>query len=70
MLTIKLDPRAFAHRTEIVEFLENEVRELALHIEYRIVEADFNSVDFSKDEIFAARVFDALVRAVDKTGGV
>lgn len=69
MLTIKLNTQAFAHKDQIVAFLEDEIRELATSIDYNIVEDDFNGVDYPQNEIFASKVYSVLTRAIDEIIG-
>lgn len=69
MLTITLSKEEFAHKDFIVEFLEDEIRDLALSIDYRIVEGEGASVDYPQDELFASKVFSVLNRAIDTANG-
>lgn len=69
MLTITLNKKDFAHKDFIVDFLENEIRDLALSIDYKIVEGEGASVDYPHDEIFASKVFSVLNRAIDTLNG-
>lgn len=69
MLTITLNQTEFAHKDQIVAFLEDEIRDLALSIDYDVVEGDFTCVDYHQDEIFASKVHSVLVRAIDEIIG-
>lgn len=72
MLTIKLDSQAFNHKDQIISRLEDEIRDLALYIEYEVLPADFTSVDYPRDEYddnfeyFATKVHHVLVRLIDE----
>lgn len=72
MLTIKLDPKAFNHKDQIISRLEDEIRDLALCYEYKVVQDDFTSVDYPRCEYddnfgyFATKVHHVLVRIIDE----
>lgn len=69
MLTIKLDSQAFNRKDQIIRHLEDEIRDLALYIDYEVVPADYTSVDYPQDEYFAMKVYSVLVRLIDELVG-
>ena len=69
MLTIKLDSQVFNHKDQIIRHLEDEIRDLALYIDYEVVPADYTSVDYPQDEYFAMKVYSVLVRLIDEFVG-
>ena len=72
MLTIKLDSQAFNHKDQIISRLEDEIIDLALYHEYKVVQDDFTSVDYPHDdyddhfEYFATKVYYVLARIIDE----
>ena len=72
MLTIKLDSQAFNYKDQIISRLEDEIIDLALYHEYEVVQDDFTSVDYPRDdyddhfEYFATKVYYVLARIIDE----